>query len=88
MFEIIRSSLFVSLQVVNTAFTASSVELKLPFQVSPQGTVEVITGNNITSNKPSTPNAALPNTSSFQAAENFTYTAPGISLSVLTLKTE
>lgn len=78
----------ISLQVINTGPTASAVEFKLPFRVFSQGTVQVLSGSNSTSNTPSTPNAAVPKTSGFRAAKTFTYNAPGFSLSVLTLKTE
>lgn len=74
------------LQVVNTAATASEVEFKLPFRVSSEGTAQVLSGGQNTSNTPSDPNAAVPKTSLFQAAETFTHSAPGFSLSVLTLK--
>jgi len=75
------------LKVVNTATTANTVVFTLPFTPSSTGTGTVLTAASGTMNTPTDPDAAVPKSISFTAAETFTYSAPGLSLSVLIVTT-
>lgn len=71
--------------MVNTGGTASDVTFKLPFAVRRTATSQVLTGGELDSNTPTTPNIITPQRGSINVAETFTYDAPAFSVSVLTL---
>ncbi|KAG6837456.1 hypothetical protein H0H93_008999 [Arthromyces matolae] len=74
------------LNVSNTIATVTPVTFVLPFStVASTATLQVIQGSANTSNNPTTPNAAVPVTSTINTAKTFTYNAPGFSVSVITL---
>ncbi|KAG6860468.1 hypothetical protein C0995_010759 [Termitomyces sp. Mi166 len=73
-------------KISNTIGTITPVTFVLPFAtVATTGTLQVIQGSATTSNTPTTPNAAVPVTSSITTGTTFTYNAPGFSVSVITL---
>ncbi|KNZ81402.1 putative alpha-N-arabinofuranosidase A [Termitomyces sp. J132] len=74
------------IKVSNTIATETSLTFNLPFTtVATTGTLQIIQGSATTSNTPTTPNAAVPVTSSIGTGKTFTYNAPGFSFSVITL---
>lgn len=74
------------LKVVNTVGTAAPVTFVLPFgTVATSGTLQIIQGAATTSNTPTAPNSAVPVTSTITTGKNFTYNAPGFSVSVITI---
>ncbi|KAJ3854007.1 glycoside hydrolase family 51 protein [Lentinula lateritia] len=75
------------IKVVNTVGTVSNVTFQLPFSVEDTVTVQLLTGAETDSNTPTTPNMITPQHSSLTVGETFAYTAPGFSVSVLTLIT-
>ncbi|PCH45069.1 glycoside hydrolase family 51 protein [Wolfiporia cocos MD-104 SS10] len=79
----------VYIKLVNFAGNASDVTFDLSSfsSVSSTGSLQLLTGSETTSNSPETPNAAIPVTSSITTGSTFNYTAPGYSVSVITLGT-
>ncbi|KAK0482509.1 arabinofuranosidase [Armillaria novae-zelandiae] len=74
------------IKVVNTVATASAVTFSLPFDsVSSTALAQVLTGSATASNTPSTPQLVIPVNSTIATGQTFTYSAPPLSLSVLTL---
>lgn len=74
------------IKVSNTVGTAAPVTFVLPFgTVATSGTLQVIQGSATTSNTPTSPNAAVPVTSTLATGKTFTYNAPGFSVSVIRL---
>ena len=78
----------VFIKVANAGADAASIAFALPFAVSSEGSMEVLTGAMEASNTPQAPGTVVPKTSNFRAGKNFTFSAPAFSVSVLTLKTE
>ncbi|KAJ3878682.1 glycoside hydrolase family 51 protein [Lentinula edodes] len=75
------------IKVVNTVGAASNVIFQLPFSVEDTATVQLLTGAETDSNTPTAPNIVTPQHSSLVVSETFAYTAPGFSVSILTLIT-
>jgi len=74
------------IKISNTAATAAPVTFVLPFDiVSSTGTAQVLTGAGTDSNTPTTPDLIVPVTSTISTGKTFTYTAPAVSVNVLTL---
>ncbi|KAK0475310.1 arabinofuranosidase [Armillaria luteobubalina] len=74
------------IKVVNTVATASAVTFSLPFDsVSSTALAQVLTGSATASNTPSTPQLVIPVNSTIATGQTFTYSAPPLSLSILTL---
>ncbi|KAH7911175.1 glycoside hydrolase family 51 protein [Hygrophoropsis aurantiaca] len=77
----------VLIKIANTDTPAQDLTFILPYtDVSPTGTAQVLAGAPTASNSPTTPNAVVPVTSSILTGQTFNYTAPGYSVSVLTIK--
>jgi len=73
------------IKISNTVATAAPLTFNVPFNtVATSGTAQVLSGAATTSNTPTTPNAAVPKTSTITTGKTFTYNAPGFSVSVLT----
>ncbi|KAF8880023.1 glycoside hydrolase family 51 protein [Infundibulicybe gibba] len=73
------------IKISNTVAAAAPLTFNVPFNtVATSGTAQVISGAATTSNTPTTPNAAVPVTSTITTGKTFTYNAPGFSVSVLT----
>ncbi|PCH45070.1 glycoside hydrolase family 51 protein [Wolfiporia cocos MD-104 SS10] len=79
----------VYIKLVNTASNASDVTFDLSSlsSLSNTGTLQLLTGSGTASNTPETPDAAVPVTTSITTGSTFNYTAPGYSVSVITLST-
>ncbi|GAW06489.1 glycoside hydrolase family 51 protein [Lentinula edodes] len=75
------------IKVVNTVGAASNVTFQLPFSIEDTVTVQLLTGAETDSNTPTAPNMVTPQHSSLVVGETFAYTAPGFSVSILTLIT-
>ncbi|KAA1476576.1 alfa-L-arabinofuranosidase precursor [Dentipellis sp. KUC8613] len=75
----------VIIKVSNTVSSPASLQFQLPFNVRTSGTAQVLSGGQNSSNTPTTPNAVVPKTSTLRAGKTFEYTAPGFSVSVLTV---
>jgi len=74
------------IKISNTVSTAAPLTFVLPFAtVAATGTAQVLTGAEIASNTPTTPNLVVPKNSTIRTGKTFSYTAPGFSVSVLTL---
>ncbi|KAK0229011.1 glycoside hydrolase family 51 protein [Armillaria fumosa] len=74
------------IKVVNTVATASAVTFSLPFDsVSSTALAQVLTGSATASNTPSTPQLVIPVNSTIATGQTFTYSAPPLSLTILTL---
>ena len=73
------------LQVANTVGTAAGLTFELPFDVGARGTAQVLTGGQTDSNTPATPDLVAPKTSVVATGRTFNYTAPGFSVTVLTV---
>ncbi|KAH8110298.1 glycoside hydrolase [Phellopilus nigrolimitatus] len=78
----------VFIKIANTASDPAQLSFKLPFSVAPMGNAQVLTGSANATNSPATPEAVVPNNSQFDASEEFEWTAPGFSVSVLTLNVQ
>ncbi|KAL5498500.1 hypothetical protein ACEPAH_1853 [Sanghuangporus vaninii] len=77
------STVFVKL--ANAGASAADVEFSLPFEVSPDATLTVLSGGQNDSNTPDAPDTITPQTSTFDASSDFVLNAPPFSLSVLKL---
>ncbi|OCB83935.1 glycoside hydrolase [Sanghuangporus baumii] len=77
------STVFVKL--ANAGASAADVEFSLPFEVSPDATLTVLSGGQNDSNTPDAPDTITPQTSAFDASSDFVLNAPPFSLSVLKL---
>ncbi|TFY60379.1 hypothetical protein EVG20_g7441 [Dentipellis fragilis] len=75
----------VIIKISNTVSAPASLQFQHPFNVRASGTTQVLSGGQNSSNTPTTPNAAVPRTSTLRAGKTFEYTAPGFSVSVLTV---
>ncbi|KAF7323682.1 putative alpha-L-arabinofuranosidase A [Mycena kentingensis (nom. inval.)] len=74
------------IKVSNTIATANLLTFVLPFgTVATQGSLQVLTGAATASNTPTAPNAVVPRNGTLTTGKTFTYNAPGISVSVITL---
>ncbi|KAG5653563.1 hypothetical protein H0H81_012252 [Sphagnurus paluster] len=78
------------IKVSNNAGTTADMSFVLPAGVSAASTAkaEILTGPTGASNSPATPNVVVPYTITLPAGETFNYTAPALSVSVLTLAVE
>ncbi|KDR72485.1 hypothetical protein GALMADRAFT_749117 [Galerina marginata CBS 339.88] len=75
------------IKISNTASTATTLTFILPFKsVSSKGSLQLLTGTAASSNTPTNPNLLAPVTSSVITGQTFNYTAPAVSVSVLTIK--
>ncbi|KDR72487.1 hypothetical protein GALMADRAFT_270473 [Galerina marginata CBS 339.88] len=75
------------IKISNTASTATSLTFVLPFtSVASKGTLQLLTGPATSSNTPTNSNLFVPVTSSINTGKTFKYSAPGVSVSVLTFK--
>lgn len=75
----------VIIKVANTVGTAAGLTFELPFAVGAHGTAQVLTGAQTDSNTPATPDLVAPKTSVVATGRTFNYTAPGFSVTVLTV---
>ncbi|KAF7334218.1 putative alpha-L-arabinofuranosidase A [Mycena sanguinolenta] len=74
------------IKISNTVGTAAPLTFDLPFgTVARTGTAQILTGAATASNTPTTPNLVIPKNSTIATGKTFSYTAPGFSVSVLTL---
>ncbi|KAJ7512579.1 alfa-L-arabinofuranosidase precursor [Mycena galericulata] len=74
------------IKISNTVGTPAPLTFKLPFAtVAKTGTAQVLTGAATASNTPTTPDLVVPKNSTVPTGKTFSYTAPGFSVSVLTL---
>ncbi|KAJ6461979.1 alfa-L-arabinofuranosidase precursor [Mycena vulgaris] len=74
------------IKLSNTVGTAAPLTFVLPFAtVATTGTAQVLTGAVTASNTPTTPNLVVPKNRTITTGKTFSYTAPGFSVSVLTL---
>ncbi|KAL5476990.1 hypothetical protein ACEPAI_3176 [Sanghuangporus weigelae] len=75
----------VFIKLVNAGASTADVEFSLPFDVSPDATLTVLSGGQDDSNTLNAPDTVTPQTSAFDASSDFVLNAPSFSLSVLTL---
>ncbi|KAG6829076.1 hypothetical protein H0H92_005787 [Tricholoma furcatifolium] len=77
------------LDIANNDVTEANMTWILPpsLAVSKTGTAEILTGAADESNTPDAPDAVVPYTTTIHAGQSFNYTAPALSVSVLTLST-
>ncbi|KDQ60310.1 glycoside hydrolase family 51 protein [Jaapia argillacea MUCL 33604] len=74
------------IKVSNTIATSAPMTFELPYAtVAGFGTAQVLQGSQNTSNSPATPYAAVPVATPIVTGKTFNYTAPGYSVSVLTV---
>ncbi|KAF8189372.1 arabinofuranosidase [Pholiota molesta] len=73
------------IKVSNTASSAATITFQLPFSVATSGTLQLLTGTATASNTPTSPNLFAPVTSTITAGQTFNYSAPAVSVSVITL---
>ncbi|TFK66343.1 alfa-L-arabinofuranosidase precursor [Pluteus cervinus] len=74
------------IKIANTAGTSAPLTFNLPFNtVASSGTAQVLTGTATRSNTPTAPNDIVPVTRSVTTGKSLNYTAPGYSVSVLTV---
>ena len=74
-----------SSKISNVAAAEAPVTFALPFKhVASTGTVQVLTGPATDSNTPENPNLIVPVNSTVHTGKTFTYTAPPVSVNVLT----
>jgi alpha-N-arabinofuranosidase len=84
--SVVRKTNQIIIKISNTAATAAPVTFVLPFHtVSSTGTAQVLRGAGTDSNTPTTPNLIVPVNSIISTGKTFTYTAPAVSVNVLTL---
>ncbi|KAJ7154688.1 glycoside hydrolase family 51 protein [Mycena filopes] len=77
------------IKISNNAASAADMTFVLPFDtVAAKGTVQIITGAGTASNTPGAPDLISPTTGSVATAATFNYTAPAMSVSVITLAVE
>ncbi|KAF5318563.1 hypothetical protein D9619_010790 [Psilocybe cf. subviscida] len=82
-----KASSDIIIKISNVASTPEDLTFILPFQhVNGKGTLQLLTGNATASNTPGNPNLFAPVTSSIVVGKTFNYTAPAVSVSVLTFK--
>jgi alpha-N-arabinofuranosidase len=75
------------IKISNTAATAAPITFALPFKnVATSGSAQILTGNATASNTPTNPTLFAPVTSKITAGKTFNFTAPPVSVSVLTIK--
>ncbi|KAL5514182.1 hypothetical protein ACEPAG_2270 [Sanghuangporus baumii] len=75
----------VFIKLANAGASAADVEFSLPFDVSPDATLTVLSGGQNDGNTPDAPDTITPQTSAFDASSDFVLNAPPFSLSVLNL---
>ncbi|KAF9051818.1 glycoside hydrolase family 51 protein [Panaeolus papilionaceus] len=74
------------IKIANNASNGESLTFNLPFNtISSTGTAEVLSGSAAAANTPSSPNAVHPVTSTISTGKSFTYNAPALSFTVITL---
>ncbi|KAJ6461978.1 glycoside hydrolase family 51 protein [Mycena vulgaris] len=77
------------IKISNTASATADMTFVLPFEtVSDVGTAQVMTGAGTASNTPEIPNLITPVTTQIPTAATFNYTAPAISVTVITLSAQ
>uniref|UniRef100_A0A8H7XS73 non-reducing end alpha-L-arabinofuranosidase n=1 Tax=Psilocybe cubensis TaxID=181762 RepID=A0A8H7XS73_PSICU len=75
------------IKISNTASTPSALTFVLPFKnVASKGSLQLLTGPATSSNTPTNPNLFAPVTSTIITGETFNYTAPAVSVNVITIK--
>ncbi|CAL1709187.1 unnamed protein product [Somion occarium] len=82
-----RSSGNVIIKVANTASAVSDLTFQLPFNtVASSGMLQQLHGVQTASNTPAQPNAVVPTTSTIATGRTLNFSAPGFSVSVITVK--
>ncbi|EMD31910.1 glycoside hydrolase family 51 protein [Gelatoporia subvermispora B] len=77
----------VFIKISNTVGTDAEIVLELPFRsVANRGTLQLLHGAQNASNTPEAPNAVVPVTSTISTGKTIHYTAPGFSVSVITVQ--
>lgn len=77
------------LKISNNAATAADMTFVLPFETASNvGTAQVLTGPGTASNTPEEPDLIAPVTTQIPTGATFNYTAPAISVTVITLSTQ
>ncbi|PPQ85023.1 hypothetical protein CVT25_010412 [Psilocybe cyanescens] len=77
----------VIIKISNTASSASTLTFILPFKnVASKGSLQLLTGAATSSNTPTNPNLLAPVTSTIVTGQTFNYTAPAVSVNVITIK--
>ncbi|KAJ7484528.1 glycoside hydrolase family 51 protein [Mycena latifolia] len=77
------------IKISNTATTEADMTFVLPFEtVSDLGTAQVLTGAGTASNTPDVPDLITPATVQISTGATFNYTAPAISVTVITLSAQ
>ncbi|KJA14844.1 glycoside hydrolase family 51 protein [Hypholoma sublateritium FD-334 SS-4] len=75
------------IKISNVDSAPALLTFVLPFeQVGAKATLQLLTGNATASNTPATPNLFAPVTSSITAGKTFNFTAPAVSVSVITVQ--
>lgn len=78
----------VFIKISNTVSTDADITFALPFSsVASTGTLQVLSGGQNDSNTPVTPDLVSPGNSTITTGPTFDYTAPGYSVSVITVHT-
>ncbi|KAI0040454.1 glycoside hydrolase family 51 protein [Auriscalpium vulgare] len=73
------------IKIANTVATPASLSFVLPSNVRSSGTAQILTGAQTASNVPGNPNVVVPKTSTIVTGRTTNFTAPGFSVSVLTI---
>ncbi|KAF8209467.1 glycoside hydrolase family 51 protein [Mycena galopus ATCC 62051] len=77
------------IKISNNAATAAELTFVLPFEkVLNVGTAQVLTGEGTASNTPDAPDTITPATTQIPTGATFNYTAPAVSVTVITLSTQ
>ncbi|KAF7334217.1 Alpha-L-AF-C domain-containing protein [Mycena sanguinolenta] len=77
------------IKISNSAASPAEMTFVLPFEtVTTMGTAQVITGAGTASNTPEEPNLVTPTTAQIPTGATFNYTAPAISVTVITLSVQ
>ncbi|TFK41577.1 arabinofuranosidase [Crucibulum laeve] len=80
-----KSTNQIIIKVSNTATTSAPLTFVLPFtNVGGSGTLQILTGTATASNTPTSPNLIVPVNSTIATGKTFNFTAPAVSVSVLT----
>lgn len=74
------------IKVANTdTSSATNVTFELPAAVASQGTLVQLSGSVNASNTPDTPDAVVPSSSTIDVAQTLAFSAPALSLSIITV---
>ncbi|KAI0318080.1 alfa-L-arabinofuranosidase precursor [Amylostereum chailletii] len=72
-------------KISNTAAASADLVFQLPSAVASSGTAQILTGTRTASNTAANANAVTPEKSTISTSQNLSFTAPGFSVSVLTV---